>query len=83
MIEGHKGSLICAPCLTIAFRALEVDEAGEAPGGWTCAMCLEERDQLGWRSPIREEAIICLRCVKQSATRFEKDPEIEWTRPGG
>jgi hypothetical protein len=83
MIEGHKGSLICAPCLSIAYRTLAIDESGEAPGGWTCAMCLEERAQPGWRSPMREQAIVCLRCVKQAATQMEKDPDVAWTRPAG
>lgn len=82
MIEGHQGSLICAPCLSLAYRSLAVDGAGEEPGGWACTMCLEERRQPGWRSPAREEAIVCLRCVKQSATQMEKDPDVAWERPG-
>jgi len=81
MVEGHQGSLICGPCLTLAYAALAVQESGEAPGGWTCTMCLEERKQAGWRSPAREEAVVCLRCVKQAATQMEKDPETPWARP--
>lgn len=81
MVEGHKGSLICGPCLGTAYRLLAIDEAGEPGGGWTCTMCLEERRQAGWRSPAREGSVVCLRCVKQAATQLEKDPECGWSRP--
>lgn len=89
MVEGHKGSLICASCLAVAYRSLALDgmpsllpQAGEHPwGGLTCALCLEERGQPAWRSPVREEALVCLRCVKQSATTLEKDPDSGWKRP--
>lgn len=81
MIEGHQGSLVCAACLSAAYRALALESAGTAPGGWVCTMCLEERTQRGWRSPERPEAVICLRCVKQSATQLEKDPDAGWRRP--
>ena len=81
MIEGHQGSLICSGCLTAAYRALAIDQAGTPPGGWVCTMCLEERTQRGWTSPGHPEAVVCLRCVKQSATQLEKDPDAGWCRP--
>ena len=81
MVEGHQGSLICAPCLALAYTELAINDAGEAPGDWACTMCLEERNQPAWRSPVRDEAIVCLRCVKQSATQLDKDPDINWNKP--
>jgi len=90
MVEGHKGSLICAKCLSVAYRALALDGAAsiipgpdrDHPwGGKTCTLCLEERNQPGWASPMHEDTIACLRCVKQSATTLEKDAESGWKRP--
>ncbi len=82
MMEGHQGSLICASCLEVAYRFVVLDEQTSLPPeSATCTMCLEQRDQPMWQSPIREEGVICLRCVKQAATAFEKDPDTGWTRP--
>jgi len=82
MVEGHQGSLICVKCLTLAYRELVLEAAGEAPGeGETCALCLEHREDPAWRSPVREEAHACRRCVKQSAGILHKDPDTEWTKP--
>lgn len=80
MIEGHQGSIICADCMTIAFTDMAAGE-NLAPDGYTCTTCLEQRDQIGWRSPKFEEALICKRCLKQAATRLEKDEDFTWTRP--
>lgn len=82
MVEGHQGSLICGPCLTVAYAELALNESPSIATGATCTMCLEERKQPAWRSPMFDEAIICLRCVKQSATTLEKDEESGWRRPG-
>lgn len=82
MVEGHRGSLVCAACLATAYTALVHLQAGEASApGQTCTMCLEHRAQPHWRSPLYPEALICLRCVRQSATTMEKDPDTGWTRP--
>ncbi len=81
MIEGHEGRLICSNCLALAYTTLAITDTGEPPTGWTCTMCLEERKQPGWRSPARDEAIVCLRCVKQAATQLDKDPDFEWKKP--
>ena len=81
MVEGHQGSLVCASCLTVAYTELVVN--GEASTiKHKCTMCLEERDQPEWRSPMFEDSLICLRCIKQAATTLEKDPECGWKRPG-
>ncbi len=82
MVEGHQGSLICARCLTVAYTTLVVSEDAPLPkGGATCTLCLEERTQPEWRSPLHDEAVVCLRCVKQSATTLEKDPDFGWKKP--
>lgn len=81
MIEGHQGSLICLKCLSAAYRALSIEKLGEENAGKVCTMCLEERSQPEWESPVHESSRVCLRCIKQAATALEKDPEIGWKRP--
>ena len=82
MIEGHKGSLICTKCLSAAYAAVVHHDAGAENKGKSCRMCLEERDQPQWESPVHEGTLICLRCIKQGATALEKDEESGWKRPG-
>ena len=82
MVEGHQGSLICGSCLTIAYTQLGLNESPDLDAVPNCTMCLEERSQPGWQSPIDENTVVCLRCIKQSATVFEKDPDNSWRRPG-
>lgn len=83
MVEGHRGSLICGPCLSIAYAEVVLQKSSsQRPPGATCATCLEDRDGPHWQSPAFSEAYICLRCIKQSSTQFEKDPESGWKRPG-
>lgn len=87
MIEGHQGHLVCAKCLAVAYQRVVLDEAppiarlADAPEGEHCLMCMERREQPAWRSDAFPESIICLRCIKQSATGLEKDPDIDWKRP--
>ncbi len=80
MVEGHHGSCICGPCLTVAYTELVVAQGGDAPAGYKCTLCLEHRDDPGWASPARE-AWACRRCVKQSAGVMGKDKESGWSRP--
>jgi len=80
MVEGHRGSLICDKCLAVAYADVVHAGANHGPG-LKCTMCLEERKDAQWRSPVRDEAVICLRCIKQSATQLEKEAESGWTRP--
>ena len=82
MVEGHRGSLICADCLTVAY-ALVVNGGGgeEPPEGVTCALCLEDRPEKHWQSPLHPEVFGCKRCINQSARILEKDPEQGWKRP--
>jgi len=93
MIEGHKGSLVCAKCLSAAYVEVvnagqgvmgtvgplkDVDAGHPAPG---CMMCLERRGELYWQSPVVDEALICRRCIRQSVTALESDPDFGYTRP--
>ncbi len=81
MVEGHQGSLVCGPCLTVAYTEVVLRRASSAPPGTKCTMCLEDRDETMWRSPAHEEAVICDRCIKQAAGRLVKDPECNWKKP--
>ncbi len=82
MVEGHRGSLACARCLALAFDELwNRGAASPAPGGVPCVMCLEQRDEPHWHSPMRESAWLCKRCAKQSVVMLERDPEANFKRP--
>lgn len=81
MVEGHQGSLISGDCLARAYTDVVLGARSTAPPGSTCTMCLEQRDQNAWQSPANPEAIICERCIRQSATTLDKDPDWEWTKP--
>ncbi len=83
MVEGHRGSLICSQCLSIAFTELVYLDSGYTPAkAEVCILCLEaERDGLHWQSPIDETVLACRRCVKQSAGVLHKDPDIPWKKP--
>ncbi len=82
MVEGHQGSLLCMKCLSAAYAAVVLHGAGEEHKGKACRMCLEERSQPQWESPVAEGTLICLRCIRQAATALEKDEEVGWKRPG-
>lgn len=83
MIEGHRGACLCGPCLTLAYADLEMaGVSDEAKPGETCRMCLEERTESCWRSPVLDDAIACRRCVKQAAGAMHKDPDTDWWKPG-
>lgn len=81
MVEGHRGSLMCGGCLTIAYRTLVMIRDTEHPRKRRCVLCLEERDQAEWISPAYEDAVACERCVRQAAQAMSKDPESGWSRP--
>ncbi len=81
-IEGHQGSIVCGNCLVLACTDLVLGDKGK-PVESKCRMCLEVRQQPSWSSKIDQEATICLRCIKQSATTLEKSEHWEWSRPTG
>jgi ClpX C4-type zinc finger len=91
MVEGHRGSVICGECLSLAFDAIGRTEAAgeqaadgrgadasEAP---TCRMCLESKREKMWPGPMDASALACRRCIRQSAGMLEKDAESGWRRP--
>ncbi len=95
MMEGHKGSLICARCLALAYAALIVRNTGVViPEHIACTMCLLNKSGDYWQSPLRVTAepegidnhpepgaCICRWCTEKSATMLEKDPSAHWTKP--
>jgi hypothetical protein len=90
MIEGHRGSCVCARCLTVAYTEVVLNGRDSAPATYTCPMCLEagpDRETLGrggepgWRSPVHEEAVICRRCIELAARSLEKDRDSGWKKP--
>ncbi len=81
LIEGHEGSLICGNCLTVAYTHIVIQRDEARYAGATCTMCLEEREDPMWQSPVREEAFACRRCLRQGGTRLHKDPDWQWSKP--
>jgi hypothetical protein len=81
MVEGHRGALICGPCLTEAYVRVIKEGAGRlAPEIVTCTLCLEHHDTPHWTGS-RENTWACTRCIRQSAAVLQKDKESGWTRP--
>ena len=89
MIEGHRGSCLCARCLTLAHTEVVLNGNSTAPADYRCPMCLEERadrealgrgDEPGWQSPLHD-AVICRRCVELAAGSLEKDKDFGWKKP--
>lgn len=66
MVEGHRGSLVCARCLSLSFDLLwnkaprwdgkspppPTPPDQTMPPGALCRMCLEHRDEPCWQSPM-------------------------------
>jgi ClpX C4-type zinc finger len=80
MVEGHRGSLICAKCLRIAYERLVVHNDPDATEIDSCCMCLEARQQAIWISPVTD-AKACLRCIKLAARALEQDDDVAWSKP--
>lgn len=83
MVEGHHGSCICGKCMTVAFTDVLINKANSAVDGYKCTMCLENRDDPAWQSPMYEEAVICRRCIKLGSGVLHKSPDYDWTKPPG
>jgi hypothetical protein len=84
MVEGHRGSVICGRCLSVACATL-APSLREGEGGRAdspCTMCLETRDEPRWISPASPEASICARCIELAARTLERDRDFDWRRPG-
>jgi len=79
MIEGHQGSLLCAPCLSLACVG-----AGSPDERFACVLCLREGLEIeGWESPLRPGTRACGDCIRQAARAFAKDPDVAWSPPPG
>jgi hypothetical protein len=84
MVEGHRGSLICGPCLSAAFTELVIINGGViATDPRSCALCLMHKsEEKHWQSDAVEGwPLACRWCVEKSALMLEKDPETDWARP--
>lgn len=81
MVEGHRGSLICAECLSMAYAEVILLRAGTPHADITaCTLCLMHREDDHWKSPL-SDAAACAWCITKSADILEKDPDAGWKRP--
>lgn len=79
-VEGHKGSIICGNCLTVAFTEL-VHIGTDQQTSEQCRMCLEHRDDPVWQGAVEPMASICRRCAKQAAGVLNKSKQWDWSKP--
>ncbi|NUQ54033.1 MAG: hypothetical protein HUU19_15260 [Phycisphaerales bacterium] len=80
MVEGHRGSLICGSCLTIAYTEVFLLNLSAAPTGAACTLCLQELAGPAWKSP-EHECFVCKRCINHAASVLAKDPDFHWKKP--
>jgi hypothetical protein len=76
MIEGHRGAVLCLPCLQ---RALT--EARPGLDKFSCRLCLRENLPSSlprWTHPAHPDAIACQDCIHQAAAAFDRDPDVDW-----
>ena len=86
MVEGHRGSLICAHCLTAAYSLVVLHKKGVLVAPHiTCTLCLTHHDTPHYAHAGTADApggaVACERCIKQSAAILAKDPESGWSKP--
>lgn len=82
MVEGHRGSLICGRCLSLAYREVVLANAGVGPAsGVGCALCLQTNEVLHWQSPLDESVVACRECITRSARMLDKDTDYAWSLP--
>lgn len=82
LVEGHQGSVICGKCVRVAYLQIVLAGAGEpALPGLKCRLCLEDRDDPSWESPLDGTVRICRRCIEMAADAMEADSDTQWTRP--
>lgn len=80
LVEGHQGHVICGRCVRVAWLEVVSGGGGDGPG-LRCSMCLEDRPDPCWTSPMHEQARICRRCIEMAAEALEGDAESGWRRP--
>ncbi len=87
MVEGHQGSCICGPCLSVAYAEVALQPNDDEPCiERTCTLCLENKGKTPgetkwWVSPMDESAVFCRQCIKRAAGVLHKDPDIPWFKP--
>jgi hypothetical protein len=83
MVEGHRGSLLCGPCLSMAYRFAILTDPPSGPMGdqGSCALCLQHKDKAAWESPLAPATWACAECITNAAKMLSKDPEINWKAP--
>ena len=89
-IEGHRGSMICGKCLSVAFAQLMTDGPDIEHGPYECRMSREGEDdraalrragEPGWRSPVDPDAVVSRKVVRMAAAVLQKDPDWDWSKP--
>jgi hypothetical protein len=82
MVEGHRGSLICAQCLTEAYTKVIRQGTGiSVPSMVVCTLCQSHQETPHWQGTTEGAPVVCKRCIEQSARILEKDPDAGWRRP--
>lgn len=82
MVEGHRGSLICCNCLTVAYTAVWLHGIGISVGEHVnCSLCLAHHESLHWESPLHPGIYACKKCINQSGRVLQKDAESGWKLP--
>lgn len=83
MVEGHRGSLICAECLTAACLEVLCRAGGvRVPEPVHCTLCLMHKDEPHWHAaPGGVAAYACAECIRSAARMLERDREAGWKRP--
>lgn len=89
-IEGHRGAVICGDCLTRAFIEVDGDGPQVVRGDYMCRLSRESDEdraalrragEVGWRSPVDPEAIVCRKVIRMAAATLAKDPDHDWSKP--
>lgn len=89
-LEGHRGTMICGRCLSVAYVELHMGGDNLAVGDYFCRMsqeggedrsALNRGDEPGWRSPVDPEAAVSRMCVRMAAAQLERDGDHDWSRP--
>jgi len=81
MVEGHRGSLICAECLTAGYVAVHSPGAKVMGDQGSCALCLQYKSTPAFESPTVPGCWACQECLVRSAILLERDNEVSWSRP--
>jgi hypothetical protein len=81
MVEGHRGSLLCGECLTMAYVLAKSPHAPTATEDAACILCLQHKPGPHGLGPRADGPIVCAECIEQAARKLEKDKDCDWRRP--